>query len=61
MLFYKFQSSDRCFLILHFVIIYEYNYYLFAIRPYDLLYITPIDMRHKKHSGLRGGEKNERK
>ncbi len=34
---------------------------LFAIRPYDLLYITPIDIRHKKHSRLRGGEKNERK
>ena len=38
-----------------------YNFYLFAIRPYDLLYITPIDIRHKKHSRLRGGEKNERK
>nr|CBH37322.1 hypothetical protein, containing KAP family P-loop domain [uncultured archaeon] len=34
---------------------------LFAIRPYDLPCITPIDIRHKKHSGLRGGEKNERK
>jgi len=33
----------------------------FTIRPYDLLYITPIEIRHKKHSGLRGGEKNERK
>ena len=32
-----------------------------AIRPYDLLCITPIDIRHKKHSGLRGGEMNERK
>ena len=33
----------------------------FTIRSYDLLYITPIDIRHKKHSELRGGEMNERK
>ena len=35
--------------------------YLFTIRSYDLLYITHIDIRHKKHSELRGGEMNERK
>ncbi len=34
---------------------------IFTIRSYDLLYITHVDMRHKKHFELRGGEMNERK
>jgi hypothetical protein len=34
---------------------------VFAIRPYDLLFITQICMRRKKHAELRGGKTNEGK
>jgi dTDP-4-dehydrorhamnose reductase len=37
------------------------NFVDFAIRPYDLLFITHICMRDKKQAELRGGKINEGK